>query len=77
MSGFVTVAPAPQFHMPAVFRRTVERVQTALVERRNRRELAQMDDRMLSDIGASRSDAVMEASRPLWDQPELNAAFIR
>ena len=35
--------------------------------RRTRRLLAEMDDRMLSDIGLSRADAHMEASRPAWD----------
>jgi uncharacterized protein YjiS (DUF1127 family) len=33
-----------------------------------RRQLAEMDDRMLSDIGISRADAWAEASRPFWDQ---------
>lgn len=32
-----------------------------------RRRLAEMDDRMLSDIGLSRVDAMAEARRPLWD----------
>ena len=32
-----------------------------------RRLLAEMDDRMLADIGVSRGDASMEAARPAWD----------
>lgn len=32
-----------------------------------RRQLAQMDDRMLRDIGLSRSDALREADRAPWD----------
>ncbi len=32
-----------------------------------RRQLAQMDDRMLRDIGLSRSDALEEADRAPWD----------
>ena len=32
-----------------------------------RRLLAEMDDRMLADIGVSRGDASMEAARPMWD----------
>jgi uncharacterized protein YjiS (DUF1127 family) len=32
-----------------------------------RRQLAQMDDRMLRDIGISRADALMEAGRAPWD----------
>jgi uncharacterized protein YjiS (DUF1127 family) len=35
--------------------------------RRGRRELAQMNDRMLADIGLSRTDARTEASRKFWD----------
>ena len=35
--------------------------------RRTRRELAQMDDRMLSDIGIGRADAYEEARRAPWD----------
>ncbi len=32
-----------------------------------RRSLAQMDDRMLKDIGLTRADALEEASRKPWD----------
>jgi uncharacterized protein YjiS (DUF1127 family) len=32
-----------------------------------RRQLAQMDDRMLRDIGLSRADALAEAGRAPWD----------
>lgn len=35
--------------------------------RQTRRQLAEMDDRMLADLGISRGDARMEASRPMWD----------
>lgn len=35
--------------------------------RRTRRLLAEMDDRLLSDIGIGRGEALMEASRPPWD----------
>ncbi len=31
-----------------------------------RRALAQLDDRMLKDIGLSRVDAVREAGKPFW-----------
>lgn len=33
----------------------------------SRRQLAEMDDRMLADIGVSRSEALQEASRAPWD----------
>lgn len=32
-----------------------------------RRQLAEMDDRMLKDIGISRCDALIEAERAPWD----------
>ncbi|HEV7266534.1 MAG TPA: DUF1127 domain-containing protein [Falsiroseomonas sp.] len=32
-----------------------------------RRRLAEMDDRMLKDIGVSRGDALEEANRAPWD----------
>jgi len=34
--------------------------------RQTRQLLAEMDDRMLADVGASRSDAMMEGARPFW-----------
>ena len=38
----------------------------------SRRQLAEMDDRMLSDIGISRAEALHEAARAPWDlsQPQ-------
>jgi len=35
--------------------------------RRTRQMLGEMDDRMLSDIGVGRGDALMESSRSMWD----------
>lgn len=35
--------------------------------RQTRTLLAEMDHRLLADIGASPSDAHMEAARPFWD----------
>ena len=41
---------------------------TAMVRaRRTRRLLAEMDDRMLADIGLDRGQALAEAARPAWD----------
>lgn len=37
--------------------------------RTQRRKLASLDDRALADIGLSRSQALAEAGRPLWDLP--------
>ncbi len=36
---------------------------------RQRRSLAEMDARQLSDIGVTRSEAESEAKRPVWDVP--------
>ena len=35
--------------------------------RQTRHLLAEMDDRMLADIGIDRGQAHMEAMRPMWD----------
>ena len=45
------------------------RLRTALALRRQRKQLAEMDEIMLSDIGLSRDQALAEAARPLWDAP--------
>lgn len=42
-------------------------IRRAFAVQAERRQLADMDDRMLADIGLSRSDAMTEARRPLWD----------
>lgn len=39
---------------------------TMVRARQTRQLLVEMDDRMLADVGASRSDAMMEAARPFW-----------
>lgn len=36
---------------------------------RQRRELAELDDRLLHDIGITRSEAHNEAARSFWDIP--------
>ena len=41
----------------------------ALHAHAQRRHLAALDDHALSDIGLSRSQALAEANRPLWDVP--------
>lgn len=41
----------------------------AALARRERAELASLDDAALKDIGVSREEALAEARRPLWDVP--------
>ncbi len=38
----------------------------AIERRASRRNLAELDDRMLKDLGISRAQAEFEASRPVW-----------
>ena len=40
----------------------------AMRARRTRRELMEMDGRMLSDIGIGRAEAWTEAQRAVWDR---------
>ncbi len=41
----------------------------AMEIRRQRRALATLDDRALTDIGITRAEAETESGRPLWDLP--------
>ena len=41
-------------------------IRVALERHRQRRALAELDDRLLDDIGITRSQATIEANRPLW-----------
>jgi len=42
---------------------------SVVATRRQRLSLADLDDTILRDIGISRSDALRESQRPLWDVP--------
>jgi uncharacterized protein YjiS (DUF1127 family) len=44
----------------------VTRIRAALRRWRQRRLLESLDDRMLRDLGISRSQALAEASKPCW-----------
>lgn len=59
-------AVAPRASLRQVWAAAVEMAQA----RRTRRMLAEMDDRMLADVGLGRGDAMMEASRAPWDLHE-------
>jgi uncharacterized protein YjiS (DUF1127 family) len=62
-TGFVSVASTTEGHKIGFF----ARLRKALIARRQRRSLLALDDRMLADIGISRSQAYGEADRPLFD----------
>lgn len=47
-------------------RRAIEGIERALERRRERRHLAELDDRMLHDIGVSRADVDREVNTPMW-----------
>jgi uncharacterized protein YjiS (DUF1127 family) len=50
----------------AGFGRAVSFLLEAVERQRTRRDLASLDDRMLSDIGLSRYEVEMELRRPWW-----------
>lgn len=49
--------------------RALTAVRAAWQIRRERHQLARLDEFALKDIGLSRADACGEADRPLWDVP--------
>ena len=51
------------------FARIAHLLMGAAVARRERAQLADLDDAMLADIGLTREEALAEARRPLWDVP--------
>lgn len=52
-----------------LFARAIAQVHRWTEVSRQRRELAQLSDEMLKDIGLSRVDKLREADRPFWDDP--------
>jgi uncharacterized protein YjiS (DUF1127 family) len=48
------------------YRRSLEHIRQAHARHRERRELLQLDDRALTDIGLTRCDALSEAGKPFW-----------
>lgn len=45
------------------------RLRMAFALSKQRRELANLDDALLEDIGVTREQAVKESERPVWDAP--------
>ena len=52
---------------PSFAQRALARLTEMRRAHRTRKLLAEMDDRLLSDIGIGRGEALMEASRAPWD----------
>lgn len=55
----------------SLFARAIARIHLWMELSRQRRELAQLSDEMLKDIGLSRVDALRMANRPFWDDREF------
>ncbi len=58
-----------RFARPAARLSLRRMLSTVLALRRQRRDLARLDNRLLEDIGLSADRARAEAARPVWDVP--------
>ena len=66
----ITAAPfAPIGHSIAALAMGVWRLVVAIKHRRELAHLADLDDRMLADIGLTRTDLRDACSEPLWRDP--------
>ena len=61
------IAPRPGREVQGIVAVAVVRLLCWQELARQRRALLTLDDRMLKDIGITRADAQLEASRPFWD----------
>ncbi|KMK67840.1 DUF1127 domain-containing protein [Puniceibacterium sp. IMCC21224] len=65
--------------LTTAFSRAVPHTRTSLFDillsldalRRQRRQLAALDNHALADLGLTRSQAQTEAARPVWDAPAI------
>ena len=65
-SGSYFVRPARGKANVGAATRVFDQLMVWLDRARQRRHLAELDDRLLRDIGISRADVDHEASRPFW-----------
>lgn len=65
MSIFASILSRPEFRSLKVSLPLGKWVRVA----QERRRLAQLDERMLRDIGVDEASAAREAARPFWDIP--------
>lgn len=72
MSRAITASSRVRSGGPSLFGiagRALTAVQVAWQVRRERNQLAALNDSALKDLGLSRADVDGEADRPLWDIP--------
>lgn len=67
MSGFVLSSPLAARRPRGVARAVLATVAEAFRAITTRRQLLEMDERMLKDIGVTRAEALREAARAPWD----------
>lgn len=65
IQAFPAHAAAPS--APFGVHQVLARLGAMMEARRTRKQLAEMDARLLADIGTSRGQAAMESARPFWD----------
>ncbi len=65
LSGLLARASRSRRAPPLLFR-----LAQLFALRRHRRQLRNLDDRMLQDIGITRREAREESQRPFWDAPD-------
>jgi uncharacterized protein YjiS (DUF1127 family) len=65
-SGSIQTRPAARKAQMGLVARVVDLMLGWADRMRQRRHLAELDDRLLHDIGISRADVEAEISRPFW-----------
>jgi uncharacterized protein YjiS (DUF1127 family) len=58
---------APAHTAPSLFKRAVAGLQQILATHRTHSLLAQLDDRLLGDVGLTRAEAGYPVNHPIWD----------
>lgn len=53
-------------HFAAVLTQAVDQAKFVMARARTRRQIAELDGRMLADVGLTRSDAITESRKIFW-----------